>query len=444
MSSTTCPNCGKPLRPGAKFCGNCGAILPVGAAARPPDAVVPAAPDNAACPHCGKPVRVGARFCANCGQAIGSDEFPTLVESPVVKETIAPAANAVRTEEAASPSQPHRADAATPAPAVPAEKGPPAPAPARPARRGGLAVALILLLLVGCGLLLGGGYILSDRMGWISLGNEPTQTSLVSTEATPTTTAAAATATLSPTMTLTAIPVILPTVSPITSVTVTQTAVITGGVGTPTATLALAAVPEITSTAAITGAISLEPQLLFEDTFDTALSDNWLAWGDNRPRIDRGPGDRWLYLTAEDPGEAGVTSRTGWQVYNAPGTTLEFEGALDTSYARSVMLFDWDPDKTKRGPEYTEPGLVRLEIRGDQVALLTPLTQERCDVSIDAFEKHTYLLKFNEGQGVALFVDGNPTPCNIPFLGLAPVPGAISFSGMGWVTRVEVMQAPLQ
>jgi uncharacterized Zn finger protein (UPF0148 family) len=28
MTTTSCPNCGKPLRPGARFCGNCGHTIP--------------------------------------------------------------------------------------------------------------------------------------------------------------------------------------------------------------------------------------------------------------------------------------------------------------------------------------------------------------------------------------------------------------------------------
>ena len=51
-----CPACGSPLKPGIKFCGNCGAA-------------VPEAPPS--CPQCGQPVNPGARFCGSCGRVLG-------------------------------------------------------------------------------------------------------------------------------------------------------------------------------------------------------------------------------------------------------------------------------------------------------------------------------------------------------------------------------------
>lgn len=59
----TCPACGTPAVPGVRFCGNCGAEMPVQA---PPAAQV------SACPSCGKPVAPGARFCGECGQPIAA------------------------------------------------------------------------------------------------------------------------------------------------------------------------------------------------------------------------------------------------------------------------------------------------------------------------------------------------------------------------------------
>lgn len=48
-----CPACGHPVKPGAKFCENCGAKLAV------------------ACPQCGEPLQPGAKFCSNCGAQVG-------------------------------------------------------------------------------------------------------------------------------------------------------------------------------------------------------------------------------------------------------------------------------------------------------------------------------------------------------------------------------------
>jgi len=47
--------CNFPIRPGAKFCGNC----------RQP---IIAPPQMIPCPHCHTPIRVGAKFCAVCGK----------------------------------------------------------------------------------------------------------------------------------------------------------------------------------------------------------------------------------------------------------------------------------------------------------------------------------------------------------------------------------------
>jgi len=49
----TCPYCGKPVRPGAKFCDNCGK------------------PMAAVCANCGAGLRQDAKFCDNCGAAVG-------------------------------------------------------------------------------------------------------------------------------------------------------------------------------------------------------------------------------------------------------------------------------------------------------------------------------------------------------------------------------------
>ena len=49
MPSAPCPACGQPTTPGKRFCGQCGAALPV------------------PCPACGAVNLVGSRFCEDCG-----------------------------------------------------------------------------------------------------------------------------------------------------------------------------------------------------------------------------------------------------------------------------------------------------------------------------------------------------------------------------------------
>ena len=61
LAGPACASCRAALRPGAKFCGRCGAPAPVG---RP-------------CPSCGSTMPTGARFCPDCGKgscaACGAD-----------------------------------------------------------------------------------------------------------------------------------------------------------------------------------------------------------------------------------------------------------------------------------------------------------------------------------------------------------------------------------
>ena len=55
--AATCPACGEVLRPGARFCKQCG---------KP----TVASPQATTCPRCGKALRPSAKFCANCGHRV--------------------------------------------------------------------------------------------------------------------------------------------------------------------------------------------------------------------------------------------------------------------------------------------------------------------------------------------------------------------------------------
>ena len=57
---TICPHCGHALRPGARFCGQCGQVV----------ATQVAEPHLTVCSRCGRPVRPGARFCSSCGHKL--------------------------------------------------------------------------------------------------------------------------------------------------------------------------------------------------------------------------------------------------------------------------------------------------------------------------------------------------------------------------------------
>jgi hypothetical protein len=236
---------------------------------------------------------------------------------------------------------------------------------------------------------------------------------------------------------------------------------------TPTSTLALTDTPQLTATNAesptvapsqtqeftptvevlptqvITPTFPASPTsetiVIFEDDFSGTLNAYWRAWGDPRPKINTGPGDSWLDLTAaEDFGSGGVTSRT--EVPSDPGVEILFRGQLNESYPQYELFFDWDPLQYDRGPANKDPGVIHFELRRNQLILLTPLTDEKCEVELDGTGTHTYRIRIFDGQSLELFIDADETlpGCQITNIGLAPVPGTISFTGVGWITHVVV------
>ena len=61
-----CPNCGKKLSPGAKFCIYCGASTEA--------ENIPARTSGKRCPNCGSLVEEDAAFCTSCGTPISKEE----------------------------------------------------------------------------------------------------------------------------------------------------------------------------------------------------------------------------------------------------------------------------------------------------------------------------------------------------------------------------------
>ena len=64
-AAVVCSRCAGPIKPGMRFCENCG--QPV--APEPPVAAAPATPRF--CPGCGHPAPPDMRFCGNCGASLG-------------------------------------------------------------------------------------------------------------------------------------------------------------------------------------------------------------------------------------------------------------------------------------------------------------------------------------------------------------------------------------
>ncbi len=440
MSTTTCPNCGKPLRAGARFCGNCGATLP--ASTRPGASQVGSAPplSDVNCPHCGKPVRQGARFCSNCGKSIDAP-----VETPAGASGAS--ASGVRRPPDASgaptvASAEARASGVQKPSASPSPAAPPRPA-GSPARRR-LAAGLTLAALAACVVLGGGGYLLAQRMGWLG-GQPPAAASL---NASPTSiapvvqTATLPVAALPSETTLAVEPTSLPSLAPPTAPPPTDLPTNAPVQPAPTASPALVG-PAPTLPAPSAAPTQTAALVLFDDPFDNGLRGYWRTWGSPRPTIDSGPGDSWLYLKDPAPGSGGVTTRPEFPVDNAPGAVYEFQAQLDPNYPQGMLIFDWDPPTYDRGPENRDPGLLRLEIQNARLALRGRLTKSVCTHEIDGKIMHTYTLRVLNEQAVTLTLDGQAEPlCRLDSMGLAPVPGSISFTGLGWITRVKIALPP--
>ena len=92
QASSVCPQCGSPVLPGMRFCGNCGHVMPQ-------------APSGTACPSCGSQVAPGTRFCGECGGAV-----PAAATQPAPVPPSPPAAStAPPPPPAAAPSAPQPA-----------------------------------------------------------------------------------------------------------------------------------------------------------------------------------------------------------------------------------------------------------------------------------------------------------------------------------------------
>ncbi len=67
-----CVKCGAELKPGAKFCGKCGAKVEE----EPPVERPSVQPQTVPCPHCGAEMPVSAQFCGRCGKPMKEEAQP--------------------------------------------------------------------------------------------------------------------------------------------------------------------------------------------------------------------------------------------------------------------------------------------------------------------------------------------------------------------------------
>ncbi len=437
MATITCPNCGKPLRPGSRFCGNCGTTLP----SSPRQAAAPAAEQSAAatCPHCGNPLRSSAKFCSVCGKAVETESHSAVT----VAARSASTATGTSAEHARPPSPAPR-PASAGAPPAPARKA----APAARSRKGVIFAAVIGFASI-CVVLAVGGYFGARQLGFI--GKKTAVASVA--QGTATLPVPHATTALVPAVPATATPpvqmpspgaVLMPSPTlPAASPTLPLPTL------SPQPSVVVETVPstvEVLPTATFTVALTQASEAFIDDTFaDESWRRHWLAWGDPIPLPRSGGGGSWLSLTAVDvPGDAGITSKAEYPIPNAPGVEVEFDATLDRNSLGSVFLFDWDPKSNKRDPDNSLAGVIHLEIRRQRLLLTVSGSSTKCEVEVDALQKRTYLLRLLPGQGVELYLDQADTPlCPALVMGMEPRPGSVSFSGRGDLTRVRVSVPPV-
>lgn len=419
MSSNTCPYCGKPLRPGANFCGSCGRTILAPSTAQP-EGVSPAATEIQ-CPSCGKPVRLGAKFCAHCGQPLPEEPGSKVDETAEALSAVPTSSQAVTTTLTAAPEKPLAS----------AGLGARPESQIRRSRRKGGRIVLAALAAI-----LGTTCILSLALGYVYRSDLLGRRAAAATRAV----AAIPSGTLAPTGSV--IATLLPLSATETHAPLTLPPSVPQATSTSTALLPIEPVttasfaPEWTRvpTLAVTLPVS---SIWLQDDFSGALNVNWKVWGDPRPIIRNGFGDSWLDLAATDQaGSAGVTTRM--EIPKEAGLKIEFEAQLNPNYLQYPLFFDFDPMPFVRGPDNIASTALRLEIQKSRLILKAPAPEVPCQKNLDGAFRHVYLLKFVTDKSVELYIDGTAEPlCQID-LDQAAAPGRISFTGTGWVTQISV------
>jgi len=424
MTDQTCPKCGKPVRPGAQFCGNCGANIPgndpakPSAGAMPSQAGTPPAQSPASvCPHCGKPVRAEAKFCPNCGQTISrgaAQPSPRVTPSGTPPPTIGQPARPlpVGTPPSVSPPpaaqvKPAGKEAQTELPVLPGLPVPPIPpSPSTGSKGKGffrkywifIVLLVILLALLGFTIY---EFQKIDPFKWFDKGTSEVTKKPTETKKANATEKSDVTETTPAILTVTSTPVITSTgnvVPLLPTITVTQTPVLT---------------PTLDSLAVFT-----------MDDFSGVLADKWALWGPSVPIINNGE----LQLNHK---YAGVTTKGS--ITLVPGLTIQFKAHGTETAPNRLIVFDWDAGDILR-QAVDKAGLLNVEI-GNGFSKLLVNSSAGCQL-VSNTNIHTYEITIGAGE-VILSMDG--TKCSVQVV-LPPVIGHISFSGLGWVDDVQVIR----
>ena len=399
----TCPNCGRAVRPGSKFCSKCGAEMPgTLPLARLPQAAPAAPQQQSLCPHCGKPVRPGARFCASCGSGI-HEETPAASPSPAPPAAAPPPLTSAASGEA--PPALIKTSPRTPAPPKPA-----ASSPAKKTARINkwLVIAVAGATLLACLAVIAAFVLFKDRLPALlgRVGAAPTAEVLPS-ETITLTPPASQTPPGTPTKTATSLP-------------------------SPTAT------PEPTRTAATPLASPEAGAALFEDDFSAGWEKNWSAWG-NPPVV--GGENISLTLNSAALYDAGISARQ--TIALREDVTIEFAAKLNGSSPQDALFFDWTVG-TETRTSGTPPGAIHLQIGAGVIQLSvadSAATYASCAPRpFDGIDVHIYQLEIEDDWILKLQMDGKQV-CELevkPYSGGRDLTGMISFSGRGTLDDIHV------
>lgn len=375
MTNALCPNCGKPLRPGASFCGVCGNAI-TSAPSPEMQATAPPVVAGAVCPHCGIPVRSGVKFCTSCGEAISLLDTQPLASEP---------------------------DASVPLPPAPEDK-----------KLKGLfhkyALLIGLIAVLCCVVTISAGLLYQyDPFNW---------------RVTPTATRSQAPPAVETELSATNTPPPSPTGTAASTPTNVDTRI-------PSETPPPQLVPTVTASLTPTLSVDTPPLSNFEDDFSGSLQVNWKTWGSPEAQI---TANGELELNSQNPGDSGVT--TVQSIHLRPGTIIQFWARLSDGGPQDVIFFDWDAGKIDRKPG-AGPGAIHMEIGNGWQQLETERNPLVCQRPLVDIEPHNYEIRIGEGRVITFLVDGEEV-CSIPGQGLPPK-GRISYSGRGWVDIVTVV-----
>lgn len=401
--TATCPNCGKPVRPGAKFCGNCRTDL---SSASP------------LCPHCNSPVRPGAKFCPSCGKTITATSSPAAPPPAPALGPTAPTPVAGPTVKApppaTKPAAPPTRRASQPV-TLPVEKGQASKGSAR------WLVIGIPVILACCAITFVVAFFFRKDLSLLVF--KPVSTNTL------------------PPPSATILPSETPFIPPASdtplppALTGTPTATHLPPVLTPTFTAT--PLPSLTPTETPTATVeALSPGLttIISETFGTGSQWNtdWELWG---AQVVVGQ-HAAMRLGDETLGGSGILSLV--DVTLSTGLAISFK--VDTITDTNTLIFDWLPNETEPKPR-SGPGLIHVEIGKDVTVKMGAADLPDClPYALAEPGFHSLQLEIVQENAIVVTVD-NFEVCTFraPSYPATSGVGKIAFSGVGLLDDIWVV-----